>query len=160
MKSIAEDGRSARDLLDKEFTAIMIEYVTKVSSRYRGNEFTSSQLAKTILAKAEMERTRFPIVHRIVKDILKVWEEQGLCHHIATTKYSRCRKTKDTYRFKKQGIKEIKKRAIEETIRTIGEGELRESPIMRPREVIIKDRLEELISSMPMANNQASQEDV
>jgi hypothetical protein len=88
------------------------------------------------------------VVHRIVKDILRSWEEQGLCTHISRTKYSRCRKTKDTYRFKTQGMKEIKKQAIEETIRTITNSELTVTPIMRTRDHIVRDRLEELLNSL------------
>ena len=145
MQTVTENKKSAQELLIKEFTAIMVEYITKVSSRSRGTEFTSSQLAKTILASAEMERTRFPIVHGIVKDILGTWEEQELCDHIATTKYSRCRKTKDIYRFGMKGLKEIKKRAIEGTIETIEKRELLPTPIMRTRESLVRGRLEELL---------------
>jgi hypothetical protein len=147
METGIEHDSSATELLSQKFSAIIVEYVTKVSSRYRGNEFTSSQLAKTILTRAEIGSTRFPIVHRIVKDILAAWEAQGLCDHIATTKYSRCRKTKDTFRFTKKGLTEIKKQAIEETIRVIKENELTTTPIMRTRDYIIRDTLEELLNS-------------
>jgi hypothetical protein len=148
MEREVEHSGSLRELLTLESSAIIVEYITKVSSRYRGNEFTSSQLTKTILATAEMGCTRFPIVHRIVKDILAAWEVQGLCDHIATTKYSRCRKTKDTFRFTKKGLTEIKKRAIEKTIGTIKKGELTATPIMRTRDYIIRDKLEELLNSV------------
>jgi hypothetical protein len=135
---------------------IMFDYIIRVNSRYRANEFTSSQLTKKIITTMEVEKTRFPIIHRFVKEILRAWEEQGLCTHISRTKYSRCRKTKDTYRFSSQGIKEIKKQTIEETIRGIAEGELKESPIMRSRETIIRDRLEDLLNSLSIVGNNAA----
>lgn len=125
-----------------------MEYITKVNSKYRANEFTSSQLAKTIMTAARIGRTGFPIVHRIVKDILRKWEEQGLCTHVSLTKSSRCRKTKDTYRFNVKGLKEIKKQAIEGTIETIERNELKATSIMKTRDSLTKDKLEELLDSM------------
>jgi hypothetical protein len=134
-----------------EIGAIMFDYITKVNSRYRANEFTSSQLAKKIMSTYEVKRTMFPTVHRLVKEALRTWQEQGLCTHISCTKYSRCRKTKDTYRFKVEGLAEIKKRAIEETIRKIDQGGSEKSPIMKTREMIINDKLQELLQSMTAA---------
>jgi hypothetical protein len=143
----------------KTIRRIMSDYVIRVNSRYRGNEFTSSQLAKKVMSALEVEKTRFPKIHRLVKESLRTWEEQGLCTHISCTKYSRCRKTKDTYRFNAQGIKEIKMYAIDETIKGIGEGELREFPIMRSRETIVSDRLEELLSGISLMDSQNVSED-
>jgi hypothetical protein len=141
------DNETNRDETVHEFKAVIIEYITRVHSRYRGNEFTSSQLAKTVMTKMDLERTRFPIVHRIVKKILRTWETQGLCTHTTRTKYSRCRKTKDTYRFNIKGLAEIKKQAIEEIIQTIENRETSDSSIMRTRESIIRDKLEQLLDS-------------
>jgi hypothetical protein len=155
-----ESKEKAHEEAVHEIKAIMFEYILKVNSRYRANEFTSSQLTKRIMTTMEVEKTRFPILHHLVKETLRTWEDQGLCTHISCTKYSRCRKTKDTYRFSARGIREIKKQTIEETIKTIGEGELSESPIMRSRETIIRDRLEELLNNMSITDNQALQEGV
>jgi hypothetical protein len=141
------DKNANYETLVKEFKSIIARYITRVNSRYRGNEFTSSQLAKTVITTAEIEKTRFPIIHRLVKEILNTWEQQDLCAQISRTKYSRCRKTKDTYRFTTQGIREIRKEAIDGTIRRINEGELEESPIMKRRQEIIKDKIEELVDS-------------
>jgi len=148
METQTQNTASDREIVTREFAAIIVDYVTRINSRYRGNEFTSSQLAKNIMTTTELEKTRFPIVHRIVREILRKWEEQALCTHIARTKYSRCRRTKDTYRFNERGLNEIKKRAIDETIETIKKSELRSTPIMRTRELIIKDKLEELLDSV------------
>lgn len=155
-----ENKENAHETVAHEIKAIMFDYITKINSRYHANEFTSSQLAKRVMNTTEIEKTRFPIVHRLVKETLREWEEQGLCTHISLTKYSRCRKTKDTYRFKTKGIKEIKEQTIEETIRTVGKGELSESPIMRSREMIIKDRLEELVNNVSKMDHQALREDI
>ena len=149
-----ESRESAQEQATKAIRRIMFDYVIKVNSRYRGNEFTSSQLAKKVMLTLEVEKTRFPKIHRLVKESLRTLEEQGLCTRISRTKYSRCRKTKDTYRFSAQGIKEIKMDAIDETIKGMGEGELREFPIMRSRDTIVRDRLEELLSGISLIDNQ------
>jgi hypothetical protein len=148
METQTESLGTPQATLTHEFKVIILEYVTRVNSRYRANEFTSSQLAKNILTVTGIEKTRFAVVHRIVREILRSWEEQGLCAHISRTKYSRCRKTKDTYRFRNQGLREIKKQAIEETIRAIGKSEPTTTPIMRTRDHILRDRLEELLDSV------------
>ncbi len=142
------DKGNDHETLLHEIKTVMADYIIKTNSKYHANEFTSSQLAKRVMAATETEKTRFPIIHHLVKETLRLWDEQGLCTHISRTKYSRCRKTKDTYRFKTQGIQEIKKRAIDETIRAIGKSELSTGPIMRTRDYIIKDRFEDLLNSV------------
>lgn len=149
MMEVQEQNKGTpRELVAQIFIPIMVEYITRVNSRYRGNEFTSSQLVKIIMTKTESEKTRFPVIHRIVKEILRKWENEGLCTYIARTKYSRCRRTKDTYRFSGKGLVELKKQAIEDTMETIRKSELTTTPIMRARDHIIEDRLEELLNSV------------
>lgn len=94
-----------------------------------------------------------------MKGILKTWEEKGLCTRISQTKYSRCRKTKDTYRFNSEGMKNIRKEAIEGAIRRIRDGELDESQIMKTREKIIKDRIDELVDSALVTRAEPSKQD-
>jgi hypothetical protein len=147
MKEQSLSEENTRETLLLEIKAVMVDYIIKTNSWYHANEFTSSQLAKKVIAETEMGKTKFPIIHHLIKETLKEWEEQGFCTHISRTKYSRCRKTKDTYRFKTRGILEIKKRAIDETIRTINNSELTTAPIMRTRDYIIRDRLEGLLNS-------------
>jgi DNA-binding PadR family transcriptional regulator len=147
------------ELVAREFIPMIVEYITKVNSRYRGNEFTSSQLVKIIMTKTESEKTRFPVIHRFVKEILRKWENEGLCTYITRTKYSRCRRTKDTYRFGDKGLVELKKQAIEDTMETIRKSELTSTPIMRARDHIIKDRLEELLNSAIRTPQQAEDEE-
>jgi DNA-binding PadR family transcriptional regulator len=141
------ENESSHKEVTRELKAIMFDYIIKVNSRYRANEFTSSQLTKMVMTSCKIEKTRFSLIHRLVKETLKEWQEQGLCTHVSCTKYSRCRKTKDTYRIKPQGIEEFKKRAIEETIRTINEGKPNEQAIMKTRGMIIKDKLDEIASN-------------
>jgi DNA-binding PadR family transcriptional regulator len=147
------------ELIAREFISIIVEYITKVNSRYRGNEFTSSQLVKIIMTKTESEKTRFPVIHRFVKEILRKWENEGLCIYITRTKYSRCRRTKDTYRFSDKGLVELKKQAIEGTMETIRKSELTTTPIMRARDHIIEDRLEELLNSVIRTPQQAEDQE-
>jgi hypothetical protein len=146
-----KSSESAHEQVTKAIRRTMFDYIIRVNSRYRGNEFTSSQLAKKVMSTFQLEKTRFPTIHRLVKESLRTWEEQGLCTHISCTKYSRCRKTKDTYRFKTEGIIEVKRRAIEETIRTISEGNLGLLPVMKTREMIIEDKVEEIINSLTIS---------
>jgi hypothetical protein len=82
-----------------------------------------------------------------------------LCTYITRTKYSRCRRTKDTYRFGDKGLVELKKQAIEDTIETIRKSELTTTPIMRARDHIVKDRLEELLNSLIRTPQQAKYEE-
>jgi DNA-binding PadR family transcriptional regulator len=153
-----QDKDIPRELLARELLPIIVEYITKTNSRYRGNEFTSSQLAKTVVTITQLEKTRFPVIHRIVKEILRKWEDEGICTRIATTKYSRCRKTKDTYRFTNEGLTELKKQSIEDTMETIRKSELTTTPIMRTRDYIVKDRFEELLNSI-MRTPQPAEDD-
>lgn len=148
----AKDKEASREALIGRFRSTIVEYITRVNSKYRANEFTSSQLAKTIMTTAQIGKTGFPIVHRIVKDFLRTWDEQGLCTHVSLTKYSRCRKTKDTYRFTEKGLKEIKRQAIVETINTIDKGDLSVMSIMRTRELLIEDKIDQLVSSVEKEN--------
>jgi hypothetical protein len=82
-----------------------------------------------------------------------------LCTYITRTKYSRCRRTKDTYRFSDRGLVELKKQAIEDTMETIRKSELTAAPIMRARDHIIKDRLEGLLNSVIRTPQQAEDEE-
>ncbi|MHA1799679.1 MAG: hypothetical protein ACTSVY_14625 [Candidatus Helarchaeota archaeon] len=92
------------------------EYIVSVNSKWSSNDFPSSQLAKMILKVLNKEKTNFSIFHRLVKEILKKWQKQGLCNYITTTKYAHSRKTKMIFRFDEEGIKKLKQKVMDYTI--------------------------------------------
>ncbi|MHC1591864.1 MAG: hypothetical protein ACXQS8_07250 [Candidatus Helarchaeales archaeon] len=97
----------------------MGEYIVSVNSKWQSNDFPSSSVAKTLLKVFKEKQTRFPIIHKMVKTILKNWEAQGICDHISTTKYAHCRKTKEIYRFDDEGFKKLKELILDRNIQMI-----------------------------------------
>ena len=88
------------------------EYVLSVNSKWGSNDFPSSQLAKMILKILEKEKTNFSVFHRLVKEILKKWEKDGISEYVTTTKYAHSRKTKMIFRFDDEGIKKLKEKIM------------------------------------------------
>ncbi|MHA1144692.1 MAG: hypothetical protein ACTSRW_08140 [Candidatus Helarchaeota archaeon] len=127
---------------------IMGEYIVSVNSKWRSNDFPSSSLTKTLMKILKKGPTQFPIMHKMVKHVLKKWEEKGICTYLTTTKYARCRKTKVIYRFDEKGFKKIKELIMEKNIEMIKQddqqvlqdlmiGKKRET--MKSRETMIND---------------------
>ncbi|MHA1268657.1 MAG: hypothetical protein ACTSPY_02615 [Candidatus Helarchaeota archaeon] len=98
---------------------LMAQYIVANNSKWNSNDFPSSQIAKVILRLFKSQDISFPIIHRIVKEILKDWKNKNLCNYIMTTKYGHCRKTKDIYRFNSNGIKKLKEMLIHNDIKRI-----------------------------------------
>ncbi|MFX1487112.1 MAG: hypothetical protein ACFFBS_08490 [Promethearchaeota archaeon] len=117
---------------------IILEYITKINSNWHSNVFTSARLARIALERLDDKRTRFPTVHSVVRKTLKNLAEEGLCTYVTTTKLGRCRKTKDVYRFNSSGIRLVKRRLIEESIKGINRGQEFSYGILRTRERTIK----------------------
>lgn len=118
-------SRGIENLLknSRKFENIMMEYIIRTNSRYFSNVFPSTQLAKVVLDKLDEKKTKFPIIHKIIREILKQWEKNNLCIHVTTTKYSKSRtKTKEVYRFHQGGLNELKKEIISASIERIEEG--------------------------------------
>ena len=124
---------------------IIAQYVVSVNSKYHSNEFPSSQLAKLVLKILNKPTTKFSINHRLVKEILKNWEKDGICNYITATKYSHCRgKTKEIYRFTDSGLIKMKKMILDIIINSIRKDdsvllELSEEETMKTREKILDD---------------------
>ncbi len=136
---------------------IIAEYVVGVNSKWHSYDFPSSQLAKLVLKILNKPNTKFSITHRLVKDILKKWEKNGICKFIIATKYAHCRgKTKKIYRFTDEGLKKIKELIIEMIINSIRKDDslllrLSEKETMKTREKILDDFLfdfHEMIESL------------
>ncbi len=121
MTSSYEKGVDEKMLAySKEFEDIILEYICRVNAKFYSNVFPSTQLAKIIMNKLQAKKTSFPIIHKIVREILKRWEEKEVCEHVRTTKYSKSRsKTKEIYKFPDVGLVELKKRLINSSIELI-----------------------------------------
>lgn len=146
---------------------IIAEYVVGVNSKWHSYDFPSSQLAKMVLKILIRPNTKFSITHKIIKEILKKWENNEICLYITTTKYAHCRgKTKIIYRFTDSGIKKIKELIIEMVIISIKKEDtlllkLSDQRTMKTREKIIDDFLLEyqekigyLISTQELNENE------
>ncbi|GAB4305444.1 MAG: hypothetical protein Kow0069_01230 [Promethearchaeota archaeon] len=125
------------------FEEIIAEYIIRVNSKYFSNVFPSTQLTKVVLGKLQERKTKFPIVHRIVREILKRWEQEGVCIHVTTTKYSKSRtKTKEVYKFHRGGLQVLKDLIIQSTIDKIkGEIDKEQVPTdsLKTREEILEE---------------------
>ena len=116
---------------------IILEYITKVNSNWHSNVFTSARLARIALERLDDKSTRFSTIHSVVRKTLKSLAKKGLCAYMTTTKLGRCRKTKDVYKFDSSGIRWIKRRLIEESIKGINRGQEFSHGIVRTREMTI-----------------------
>ena len=135
--------------IDEELiNQLILEYITKVNSNWHSNVFTSARLAKIALEQLGDRSTRFPIIHSIVRKTLGNLAEKGFCTYLTTTKLGRCRKTKDVYKFNPSGIKWIKHRIIEESIKEINKGRQFNQGILRTREKTINTLLAEITKSI------------
>ncbi len=125
----------------KDFEDIILEYICRVNAKFFSNVFPSTQLAKIIMNKLQAKKTSFPIIHKIVREILKGWEEKEVCEHVRTTKYSKSRsKTKEIYKFPDLGLAELKKRLINSSIDLIERedpSKFCEDNVMKTREEIL-----------------------
>ncbi|MHA1276699.1 MAG: hypothetical protein ACTSQI_08850 [Candidatus Helarchaeota archaeon] len=98
---------SQREELIKKTEAIMKDCISEINFKWSSNVFTSSTITKIILKKLELPKTQFRIIHRIVRDIFKKWEEKSYCEHIETTHYAHCKKTKMIIQFNRYGFRNI-----------------------------------------------------
>ncbi len=141
MTSSYDKGVEKMLAYSKDFEDIILEYICRVNAKFYSNVFPSTQLAKIIMNKLQAKKTSFPIIHKIVREILKRWEEKEVCEHVRTTKYSKSRsKTKEIYKFPDVGLAELKKRVISSSIDLIEKedpSKFVEGNVMKTREEIL-----------------------
>ncbi|MHA1311159.1 MAG: hypothetical protein ACTSWR_03315 [Candidatus Helarchaeota archaeon] len=114
-KGIFNKLKDNKDIL----SILMAEFIVKNNSKWNSNDFPSSQITKVILKLLISDNITFPVMHRIIKEILKEWESQKICDYLQTTKYGHCRKTKEIYRFSSEGINKLKEFIIYNNIKII-----------------------------------------
>lgn len=122
---------------------LMGDYIIGVNSKWHSDNFPSTQLTKVVLNITRRSRREFSSTHRLIREILKDWEKQGLCEYITTTKYAHCRKTKMIYHFPSTGLKKIKEMIIDRHIDFIKNWDkwerfVKPDDIMKTRENAIK----------------------
>ena len=98
---------SKNEELIQKVETLMKEQISDTNFKYKSDVFTSSSLAKLILKALNFPKTKFRIIHKIVRDIFKEWEEKSYCTHIETTHYAHCKKTKMIIQFSEHGFREI-----------------------------------------------------
>jgi hypothetical protein len=124
---------------------IMGEYIVGVNSKWHSDNFPSTQLTKVVLNVTKRPRRDFSSTHRLVREILKEWDNSEICEYVTTTKYAHCRKTKMIYYFPTNGLKKIKEMIIEHHIEFIKNWEKWESYVKMNDIMQTRDKIVELI---------------
>lgn len=124
---------------------IIGKYIIGVNSKWNSDNFPSTQLTKVVLNITGQGKSEFSSMHRLIREILIVWQKNGFCQHVTTTKYAHCRKTKMVYYFPPDGLKKLKGILISQhldIIKNWQEGDLENYldsiDVMKTRENIIK----------------------
>jgi hypothetical protein len=118
------------------------EYIIGVNSKWHSDNFPSTQLAKVIINITGKNKGDFSSTHRLIREILKEWEQKGYCEYVTTTKYAHCKKTKMIFYFPAGGLQKIKAMIIDKHIDLIKNWEdwksyVRPDDVMKTREKII-----------------------
>ncbi len=87
--------------------SLMKDYISDTNLKWNSDVFTSSSTTKVMMKKLGAPKTQFRIIHKIVRDILKDWEQKAYCDHIETTHYAHCKKTKMIFQFNKYGFSHL-----------------------------------------------------
>ncbi len=147
-KNVSSYQKGINNLLDhrEDFEMLISEYLLSVNSKYRSNMFPTPQIAKVLLGKLKLKKTKFAIIHKIVRIILKDWETHGWCSYVTTTKSGRNRKNKVVYQFSPKNFQFLKGKFISGSISEIendpSEANDNQAPVreaMKTREIIFED---------------------
>ncbi|MHA1792688.1 MAG: hypothetical protein ACTSVI_08595 [Promethearchaeota archaeon] len=125
----------------EKYEALIWKYILRVNSKFYSKEFPSTQIAKIIVNNLNIEKTKYPIFHKVIRIILDRWQEMGICELISKSRASNAKKTKEVYRFKESGLKKIKAKFIDRCINDIiNEDEIEQDiNVLRTRDRIIND---------------------
>ncbi|MHA1716486.1 MAG: hypothetical protein ACTSXP_12655 [Promethearchaeota archaeon] len=125
----------------EKFEALIWEYVLRVNSNFYSKEFPSTQITKIILNKLNLEKTKFPIFHKVIRIILSSWQDKGICKLISRSRTSNTKRTKEIYRFNEEGLEKIRAKFINNCIEEIKSNELDnlDIEVLKKREQIIED---------------------
>ena len=117
-KEISSYDKGINKILKKSqgFEWIIASYLVDTHDKFKSNVFPSTQVAKIVMDKLDKERTKFAVVHRIVREIMKKYQEEGLCERLER---GRAKKTKKIYKFTDYGFKVLKSKIINFNIENI-----------------------------------------
>jgi len=130
------------NLLEKhqeEFENIIAEYILEVHNKYYSNTFPSTQICKILLNKINKSQTKFSIFHKVVRKILKGWENRDICKVISQRKGH---SLKTVVKFDDIGFQQLKQKIIDFSIKTVKDG-LQETELsvdsLKTRDKILED---------------------
>lgn len=117
-KQISSYEKGIKKILEKSdgFEWIIASYLVDTHDKFKSNVFPTTQVAKIVIDKLDKERTKFAVIHRIVREIFKNYEEEGLCEKLER---GRSKKTKKIYKFTEYGFKVLKSKIINFNIENI-----------------------------------------
>jgi len=120
-KKLSSYNKGIQNLLKNEelFDEIICEYVVRVNAKYYSTIFPSSQIAKIIMDKMDKEKTKFPIIHKVVREILNKWVDRDICKFVSE---KRKHKIKTVVEFDQEGLNKLKRKILDFSIDKINEG--------------------------------------
>ncbi|MHA1819246.1 MAG: hypothetical protein ACTSU2_13390 [Promethearchaeota archaeon] len=127
------------------FEWIIANYLIDTRNKFKSEVFPTTQIAKIVVDKMGKKKTQYSIIHKVVREILNLWAQQGICELIDNTSKN-TKKTKRIYKFTPEGFSILKARVINFNIENI-KGNISEDfePKTRTREEILKDYLQTLL---------------
>lgn len=125
----------------QKYEALIWAYVLRVNSRFHSKDFPSTQIAKIIVSKLNIEKTRYSFFHKAIRIILSKWTGEGLCERVQETASKSAKKTKEIFRFTEDGLEKLKAKFIDQSIDDILKNVdiERDFEVLKTRENIIED---------------------
>ncbi|MBD3350660.1 MAG: hypothetical protein GF364_04150 [Candidatus Lokiarchaeota archaeon] len=146
-QNLSSYEKGIRKLLEKSegFEWIIANYVIDTHNKFRSNVFPTTQIAKVVLNKLNKKKTKYAIIHKIVREIFNIYEEDEICERI-TSRSSKSKKTKKIYRITDYGFKVLKSKVIGFNIENI-RGNIKQEfePSSRSREDYVMDYVQDFI---------------
>jgi hypothetical protein len=90
--------------ISEKIELTMKDYISTTNFQWNSDVFTSSSITKIVMKALKVQQTRFRLIHKIVRDILKKWAQKSYCIHIETTHYGHSQKTKMIVQFNNYGL--------------------------------------------------------
>lgn len=121
------------------FEEIICEYVVRVNAKYYSTIFPSNQIAKIIMDKMDKKKTKFPIIHKVVREILNKWVNKDMCKYVSE---KQIHKIKAVVEFDEKGLQRLKRKILDYSIDKIQSG-LKDQDVpadsLKTRDAIIKE---------------------
>jgi len=125
-EKISSYEKGVKKLLENRdiFEWIISNYIVDIYTKFNSSIFPTTQIAKVLLNKLNRKKTQFGIIHKLVREIFKMYEEEEILEEIKEGRYNP-RKTKIVYRVNEEGIKILKSKIMGFNIKSI-EGKISE----------------------------------